>query len=912
MKAFGRLVTGHPWVVFAALALASLVSLHGLVDLRSGRLRIEVDPSIARLWPEGDDERAFYDRAKAMFGSDQFLMLVLETEDAFGAASLDRLQRITKRLERLPRVHRVLSLANASEVVERDGGLHVGPFFEKVPAEPEARAALRERVALHPLYGPTLVSSDGRAAAVLVSFDVVSTQQFEKRRLCDGVARAAVEEPGEGRVLMTGMPHLKLELSRMIHTEIAFIVPSVLAISVLLSAFAFRTVRGVVLPTTTIAVAVLWTLGSMGWAGKPFDLLSNIVPPLVITLGFATGMHVVSEYYELLHHHLAPDHEANRAAVVRVFEEMGIAVAANGLTTVLGFGSVMVSGISAVREFGFWSCVGVIAVTLLSLTLIPAALVLLGPPKRLPRRPAEDVVDRSASAVADFAVRRRAWLFGSALVLLLLCGIGIARVRISTGLVDSLREDLPVRVTFEEVSRRFRGLNSFFVVVDADENGAFMRPENLAALRGLQDWLEQQPEIGHTASLADPVRILNRAFEGNAPEALAIPARASQVEQLLRFGGDDATRGFVDPSYSTANVVVRTRVSGTGPIGELLARIDARLQELPQRLRARVTGEAVLLRHTVDHIALGELQSIGTAMITIYLVLSLLLTSFRVGLFALLPNVLPIAIYFGVLGLFDIPLNLWTSLIAAITLGIAVDDTVHYFARFAYEARRLGDEVKATATTLCAVIRPVTCTTLGLCLGFLVLTVSDVRYQVQFGLLSAFTMAVAWALEMTLSPAICSRVQLVTLWDLLRIDLGREPQHSIPLFHDLSERQARIFALMARTVEVPAGKRLFSEGEKGSEMFVVIDGELVASTESDGKCVAFSRMRRGDVVGEIGLFSEGRTADVDVTQDARLLRFGEADLERVGRRYPRIGAKVYRNLNRILARRVVTTAQALR
>jgi CRP-like cAMP-binding protein len=186
------------------------------------------------------------------------------------------------------------------------------------------------------------------------------------------------------------------------------------------------------------------------------------------------------------------------------------------------------------------------------------------------------------------------------------------------------------------------------------------------------------------------------------------------------------------------------------------------------------------------------------------------------------------------------------------------------------------------------------------------------RYQVQFGVLSAFTMAVAWALELTLSPAICSRLRLVTLWDVLRLDLGQDPQHSIPLLAGLSTRQARIFALMARIVEVPAGMRLFAEGEKGREMFVVIDGELAASTERSGRRVEFSRMQRGDAVGEIALFSETRTADVDVTRHARLLRFGDADLERLGRRYPRVGAKVYRNLNRILARRVVTTAEALR
>jgi hypothetical protein len=384
------------------------------------------------------------------------------------------------------------------------------------------------------------------------------------------------------------------------------------------------------------------------------------------------------------------------------------------------------------------------------------------------------------------------------------------------------------------------------------------------------------------------------------------------VRQLLRFAGDEATRGFADAKLRTANIVVRTEITESAEVADLLARLEARLGELPQRLRGRATGDAVLLQHTVDQIAFGEFTSIGTALVTIYFTLSLLLTSLRVGLFALVPNVLPIAIYFGTLGLLDIPLNISTSLIAAIALGIAVDDTVHYFARFALEARRLGDEERATASTLRSVIRPVTFTTAGLVLGFLVLTSSELRYQAQFGLLSAFTMAVAWVLEMTLSPAICARLRLVTLWDVLRLDLGQDPERSIPLLEGLSTRQARIFALMARIVEVRAGTRLFAEGDKGSEMFVVIDGELAASTERQGRRVEFSRMRRGDAVGEVALFSESRTASVDVTQDARLLRFGDADLERLGRRYPRIASRVYRNLNRILARRVVTTAEALR
>jgi len=299
-------------------------------------------------------------------------------------------------------------------------------------------------------------------------------------------------------------------------------------------------------------------------------------------------------------------------------------------------------------------------------------------------------------------------------------------------------------------------------------------------------------------------------------------------------------------------------------------------------------------------------------MFTIYLALAFLLTSFRVGLLALLPNLLPIAIYYGALGLTGTPLNLSTSLIAAITLGIAVDDTVHYFARFSLEARRLGDERRATATTLRSVIRPITFTMLGLCLGFLTLTMSELQNQVQFGLLSAFTIFVGWLLELTLSPAICSQLRLVTIWDLLSLDLGPQPQRAIPLFAGLSERQARVFALMSQIASFPAGQRVFTEGERGDQMLVVIDGELSASLMRGMERVEYSRMRRGDTVGEIALFSETRSADVDVVKQARVLRFGKADLARLGKRYPRIAAKVNSNLNRILADRVMSTTQALR
>jgi predicted RND superfamily exporter protein len=912
MRLFARFVTQRPLIVLLAVLVLSVVALHGVVDLRTGELRLTVDPALERLMPDGDESRQFYERARTLFGRDEAVILVIEAEDVFAPDTLDQLQRLTKRLEQDPQVSQVRSLANVVQMESREGELFVGPFYDAIPRDPAALARLREQVLSHPIYGGTLVSRDAKTTALLIATDRVSDRDFVRTDVSGRLAKLARETLPGANVIVTGTPHVKAMLSRTIVDELVFILPAVMAISAALCAFAFRSIRGTVLPLVAIGIALEWTLGGMGWRGVPINLVSNIIPPLLITLGFAGAMHFISEYYEALAHTHARTREENRKAVQQVLEEMGLAIFVNGVTTVLGFLSLCVTTIVAIQVFGVWSAVGTVASTLISLTFLPAMCVLLGAPRKLLREHREGWVDRFAEWLAHFDVRNRNAIFAASLALLALSVYGASKIQVSSGFVTAFRSAAPVRADFERINQRLGGASVFSLVVESDEDGAMVEPENLKELRELQDWLEQQPEIGGTASLADGVMLLHKAFRGNDPAAHSIPDRLPLIRQLLLFGGDDVTQGFVDTTYRVARIQVRTTVFQSADVAALLSRINDRLAQLPSRLRARATGDMVLLANTMDAIVRSDLQSIGVAIATIYVTLSLLLTSFRVGLFALLPNLLPIMLYYGTLGLTGTPLDLSTSLIGAITLGIAVDDTVHYFARFALEARRAGGEARATATTLRMVIRPVTFTTLGLCLGFLSLTQSQLRTQVQFGVLSAFTLAVAWLLELTLSPAMCSRIRLVTLWDTLRLDLGPEPQRQIPLFAGLSARQARIFALLARIVEAPEGQRLFTEGEKGGEMFVVLSGTLASSIERKGERVALVPAQRGDVIGEVALFHGARTADVDVVEPARLLRFGNEDLERLGRRYPRIAARVYRNLNHVLAGRVVSTSAALR
>ena len=222
-----------------------------------------------------------------------------------------------------------------------------------------------------------------------------------------------------------------------------------------------------------------------------------------------------------------------------------------------------------------------------------------------------------------------------------------------------------------------------------------------------------------------------------------------------------------------------------------------------------------------------------------------------------------------------------------------------------------GSVVEAVRHALTAVLQPITLTMIALCLGFLVFTGSDMTSQVQFGLLASFTLFLSWASDITLTPALASMVRIVTLWDILRLDLGQSPQHTIPLLSGLSLRQARTFALLSNLEKLPAGSRVITEGDYARDMYVIVDGQVEAWVERNEGRKALSTLGRGAVMGEAGYFGQRRTANVDAVSDVRLLRFDSQDLESLRLRHPRIAATVFRNLNRIQAERIARVTSML-
>jgi predicted RND superfamily exporter protein len=904
MRSWLGWVANHPVLVLIAALAGTLWSLMLCVDLRTLTPRLHIDPSAEALLPVHDPERAILEQVRRSFGGDDPVIVAVGFEPSvFTADNLRRIEALTARLRALDGVGGVLSLATAPNLRATDDDIIASSFTEQAREAPAQIVDLQAQLAQNPLYRGTLVSADNRSAAFALDVGAMTADEYAQRGLSERIRAIAAEVmPGAG-VHITGTLPVRAATTGAVMRTLRFTVPAVFGVVALLLLATFRSLRAVVVALLVIAAALAMTLATIERSGIGLNLVTTIVPPLVITIGLSYTIHLLAAWF--LSRQLIPG-APGPERVLWVMQRIGVGLMLSATTTIVGFLSLLLNPLPAVRQFAVFASFGTLYVALLTLHLMPALLHLGGCSRETPPV-AQRLFAKWGARLAEFDVRYRRQIIITAALVVALNVWFATHIRAGADFVSSFDAHSEVRRDFDAVNDAFGGANLLTIFIDTHVDGALADPEQMRPLAELEDWLRRQPEVGAVSSYVDYVELLNRTLNPAAPANAnggALPDSAAAVKQLLVFAGGDTARKMIDPRFRSAVLSVRLKVDGSLAIGAFLSRLDAKLSTLPPAFAARATGSTVLATRAVAAVASGHLASIVIATVVIWLLLSVMFTSARAGFIATLPNLVPVAIYFGTLGLLHISLNPTTSLIACIVLGIAVNDTVHFLARFNADAHATGSEAAALRTAMSAVLRPITLATAALCLGFLAFTGGELRNQAQFGALAAWTLFVAWIADMTLTPALGSRLRIITLWDLLRLDLGARPQQTIPLFAGLSTRQARMFALMSHLENVAVGARLIQQGDDARDIFVIIDGTLEASVERDEGRFVLNTLTRGATLGEAGFFGQRRTASVDAVTPSRILRFDSHDLDRLRVWHPAIAAIIFRNLNSIQAERL--------
>ncbi len=897
-------LAARPLSIILLTVLVSIAAAITVVDLRTGKIQLQVDPSLERLLPPQDDDRALFDRVREQFGETDPILMALRFDNVYTAENIERIDQLSRRLRELPGISQVISIATAQNPVADDFGIDVSTFAAQARSNPASVSGFAEQIRNNPMYRDALVSADGKVAAFALTLNSIDENEFRSEDYTGKIRSLAREITGAEQVWVTGSSVIKAATTDAILRTLAFTMPAIFVLVIVLLLIAYRSVRAVLWAALTIALSQLWTLAAAVLLDLSINLVTAIVPPLVTTLCLSYTVHVLAEFYE--------PHGSETAFVrlERVIRRIGAGLMLSTATTIAGFLALLPGSLPAIQQFAALSSIGVTLSTFLCLLFLPSILTYLGP-KRPLRPTGEAFFLRKARKIALFDLKWRNWIIAIAVLSIPIDLYFVSKIRVGTEYIKGFHEDAVVRTDYEAINGAFNGANMVSIVIETYVNDALTDPALIREIDDLQVWLRQQPEVGAAVSYVDHLKLINRNLNDGDPAQYRIPDSATAIKQLLIFGGSDEIRRVIDSRFRTALIAVRINVDGSIPIADFVERAETRLRKMTPPLNGRVTGSPVLATRTVNQIASGQLRSLMIASFAIWAMLALMFTSARSALLAMLPNLLPVGIYFGVLGLLDITLNPTTSLIACVVLGIAVDDTIHFLTRFNVDARAKASEKAAIKSALSTVLRPVTFTMLALVAGFSMFMTSELQNQVQFGALAAFTMVIAWGADLLLTPALGSKLRIVTLWDIVRLDLGQSPQHTIPLFSGLSLRQARIFALVSRLEKHEAGTRVIQQGDYARDIYVVVDGTLQASVERNGETKVLSAMQRGGVMGEAGYFGQRRTANVDATTAVRLLRFDSQDLERLRERYPRIAAVIYRNLNRIQAERLARATAML-
>lgn len=735
-------IVTHPRTVILAVLLLTALAALGLAR------GIELDVSPLNFIERESAERREYESARQDFGDDKYLLVAVTTDDLFTRERMQQLRLLHEAIGRLPGITEILSLANISAARSTPAGASIGPLIPAGEISPEQLSEARAMATRDRLYLGNLVSADGRTAALNILLDnrLSTRERHELTARIYELARGS----GLGETFFAGDPFAQWRATVAVKRDLALFLPITVLLIAGLLWHAFRSWIAVLLPLSTIGLGLIWIFGLMGAIGAHFTILALMLPTLLLAIGCSYLVHVINQIgLENERRNGSADPAATIEAALRF---IALPVIVSALTIIAGFLSLAFTRIPAIRATALFAALGSLTTMILSLTFVPAVCALLGRRAVCFATGLDGSLVSTLTASGEIVTRRTGWLYGVTAALIIVSLIGLGRITIDIDYFNFFRPGSETSVGLEKIGERLSGAVNFDLIIEGDEPRALESPERLRQLAELQREIEASGQgIDRTLSAADFIRHLNRAFNGGDERFETIPAQQRVIDDLLVERGPVAA--FLTEDGRRARVLLRARSSSARKLSTAIEDVERRAAEKLPGLRAYATGTIVLMNRTSDVIGGEQVQSVAIALLTIFLMLAVLFRSLRIGMTALLPNLIPVLFFFGFMGWGGIALNLTTSLVASVVLGLAVDNAVQFIVRF----QRLQPESKSVREAIINSLRlsgrPIIYANIALAATFAIFSLSNFEPISSFGLLSAVTILGCLLEDLVLLPA---------------------------------------------------------------------------------------------------------------------------------------------------------------
>jgi len=738
----------------ALIVLTCVLVLTAFLGWRMSKVGFDYD--FEKFFPANDPDTEFFLEYRKKFGSDNdFVLFALSNNNGvFREDFLRRVDSFSNELRKIPYVTRVYSIIDYRDLVMTS--FSRVPF--PVPAihmdDPESYGPDSSKIFEDNLLVRNLISADAKTVLVYVD-----TKQYISKNASDSLALFIDEVMDrysfDGKI-SAGRSTGQSYYVKLMQYELGFFAITSFILVIAFLYLSFRTCWGVWVPVTVVVFTAVWIIGFMEIVGEGISLVLTILPTIMFVVGMSDVVHVISRYVEELR-----SGKGKIDALRITYKEVALATLLTSVTTAVGFLSLLTSTIEPIRDFGLYTALGVMFAFVLAYTLLPAILLLHPVPSIAAIPQEKNFWQRFLSKAFVVVIRKRMLIIFISIATAGVSIWGITQMRINNFLLEDLKDGNELKEQFRFFEREFAGVRPLeMAILVKNADSIPVSRSVLIELEKLENYLITEYGAGTIISPLTLVRSVNRTINGGDKRHYSIPDSDEDLKKVFRMieklGADQLLSGMIADNGRTLRLAAKTNDLGS----YVYKKKDAELRQFYKRsidtsvFDYRLTGTALLVDKNNGQVAFGLVWGLGISFVVIAMIVGLMYRSGQMIWIALLPNILPLLMIAGVMGILGIDLKVSTSMMFTISFGIAVDDTIHFISKLRIELSKGRSMMFAVRKTFVSTGRAIILTTIILSGGFLTLIFSDFLGTYYLGLLMALTLFFAVLCDLLLLPVL--------------------------------------------------------------------------------------------------------------------------------------------------------------
>jgi len=724
----------------AIVVLTILITLFLGYQIRS----IKINSDFVKSLPPNDHTAILYKYIGEKFRGNNIGMIVVEASNIYDPEVIKHIKQITDSIKVTNGVISVNSLTDILYIQSDSSGIEITNLIDEynLPETKEEIDDLKQRINEKDMYKGSIVSEDGTTAIIMFTLQPEINQQEISKVIKDKVIAMKLPE----KIYFGGIPVMMLDISELIIADLFKLIPIIIVVLIIVLSLCFKSLKGVVLPLITVAIASIWTIGLMAIFKYDITLISGNIPVVLFAVGSAYVIHVINHVNEI-------QEENYKKAIVLSLAYIIIPVFLSALTTIFGFVSFIYgSYLTMIKDFGIFSAIGTGISLILSITFIPALQSFI-PKQKLTQH---KIVSSTNSFISKYVLKplhnlllkHPKYIFTFWIVLILISIFFTFNIERNTNIANYFKKNNPTRISEEILQKKFGGSSPIYILFKGD----MQSPTVLKTMLEMENFLKQNPFISYTNSVADLIKELNKAMEGKDK----IPDKKNQIEQLwMLLEGQDIMPQLVDDEKKEGIIQSRFASAKTKDIKPFIQSVNNWIKNHPSsEYQIELNGMPSIYNQIDYSILKSQMTSIAIAIILVFLLISIIIKSFKLGLFSIIPILSTIIMLFGFMGITNIPLDIATVLVASVALGIGIDYSVHIINAFNYYKNTTNNIKKIIEQTILINGKGIVINILTVTGGFLVLLFSNIVPIQNFGLLIAICMIFSGLGALTLLPAI--------------------------------------------------------------------------------------------------------------------------------------------------------------